>query len=229
MDKFSDFDFSELEKKFAKKKFDRNKAVKAVVIDDLVKMFTLHFLNYFYVVPLSDENKLLYQKNEFINMNSKEKKDEKFDVKLLIQSLIFIISKLGYAPFSKYNFIFIKDFEKYSLYYDVTFFIKQTLNFFNFICAPHIYEFLKFSTPNNFVVRLEKYGLKITQGREYLFTKSYVVVDDPDDKKILSSCVSQLRNFLYAMDNDDKILLDKIKWDQFNNKFIKYSLEVKTD
>jgi len=164
---------------------------------------------------------------EFNSMNFKEmeKKGLQYTEKDIIQSASFIVAKLGYSPFIKFPIIYIKDEKDYSVYYNVSAFIRNSLNFFNYICAIPISNYLKITDLNNFGVRLQQYGLIITKGKEFLFNKSYITQQDPDDMKILSSNVSQLRNFLYAKDNPNQILLKKIKWDQFDMKFISFRFE----
>jgi len=226
MQKFENFDFTELDRKFAKKKFDRKKVVKKINVDDFNALFMIHFMNFFYSIPLGEENKLLYSEMEFNSTNSVklEKNDKKIDPKDIIQAVTFIISKLGYSPFKKFPFVFLKDSDGSSFYYDLSFFIRQNVNFFNFVCANYIHDFLSVNPENNFFIRLAQYGLDVKEGQSYLFNKSYIIEKDEKDIKILSSNVSQLRNFLFAKDTKNVSLEKKIRWNEFEQKFIKIDI-----
>jgi len=227
MDKYDSFDFSELNRKFAKKKFDRKKVVVNVNPEELYALFLLHFAGYFYSIPQGEENKLLYSSMEFTSTNYKKikKENNKFSTKDILQSVIFIIAKLGYSPFKKFNYVFLKDEDGNSFYYDLSFFIKQNVNFFNFIAAKYISEFLATNEENNFYIRLSQYGLFVKSGKEYLFNKSYILFKDEEDIKILSSNISQLRNFLFAKDTKNSSLLKKIRWNEFNQKFVQIDIQ----
>lgn len=224
--KIEDMDFKDLDAKFAKRKFNRSNVVVNINPQDFVKLFINLHPQYYFSVPKNNENRLLYTNQDMNQMNK-----TRFDAKDLapvdvFRSALFIIAKLGYSPFKKFHYIFIKDLEKENktIYFDVSVFARQNLNFFNYILAPDICSYLKNTEPNNFYIRLQNCGLKVTKGKEFLFNKSYMTSNNKDEILTLSSNISQLRNFLFAVENHNDNLLNKIDLKGFNRKFIDFEL-----
>jgi hypothetical protein len=222
--KIKDMKFDDLDVKFAKRKFNRSKVVVNRDPAYFLTIFMSLYAQCFFTVPINVENRLLYTSVEMNQFDKKKSKKELSAVDVF-RSVIFIIAKLGYSPFKKFSYIFLKDEDEYSYYFDVSVFSKQNLNFFNYLLGPHIYDFLETSEPNNFCIRLENAGLKVTKGRSFLFNKSYITSNKTEEIIILSSNVSQLRNYLYAVENNKVDLLNKIDLKNFNKSFIDFELK----
>jgi hypothetical protein len=217
-------EYKDLNEKFNKRKFKRERAVKHIDCNDFFKQFQILFLNYIFLVAENATDKLLFTQQDFSFFDSTKFKEDNFDFKIILRSLIFIIAKIGYAPFKKFHFVYFYNNKGFNYYFDVTAFAKINLNFFNYLCCNQICDYLKGDPYNNFYQRLKVNGLEVVKGFEYLFVKSYMTQETSEDKKALSGDISQIRNWLYATENGKEDLLKKIKILELKSKFIEFKM-----
>jgi hypothetical protein len=223
--KFENTNFSDLDRKFAKRKFNRSQVVRRINIKELIIKFMALWSTAIFCIDYDINNELMYTEIEF-NKKSKQKieNNDQFKIEEILRTLIYIIAKLGYSPFKKFHYVFFKEDEKKSYYFDTTTFSKINLNFFNYLLSHQIKDFLSKTEENNFYMRLKNANVHITKGKEYLFVKSYMTQEEENEIRSLSSCISQLRNYLYAHENNDSNLLSKINLKSLDRNLIDFKL-----